>query len=90
MSKAKSSSSGSSGVQLSSGISSSIATGSSRSGGTHGKRSDSSLRDVQAALRARADDDSDYEEDGPEDDSLDIARRTHNQHLSDAFKVRSA
>ena len=83
MSKAKTSSNVASAVQLPS--SSNTTFGATSSAGRGVAKSDPG-RELQF-LRLRADDDSDYEEDEPEDDSLDIARRTHSQHLSDAFKV---
>ena len=43
--------------------------------------------DAPKLRKLSIDGDSDYEDRGPEDESLEMARRAYNQQLSDAFKV---
>ena len=55
--------------------------------------SKATLRQHSSGSRPRSrnlsmDGDSDYEDGGPEDESLEMARRAYNQQLSDAYKVR--
>merc|ERR1712004_81123 len=46
----------------------------------------STLRVETGSRKLSAEGDSDYEDGGPEDESLEMARRSYNQQLSDAFK----
>jgi len=59
---------------------------SSKSNKTAAVKPLSTLRVETGSRKLSAEGDSDYEDGGPEDESLEMARRSYNQQLSDAFK----